>query len=440
MLNDLGLKRGCFLIFLIAMIEKRFTCVLWLLAVATTSVCQAENWPMWRGPRQDGISPERDLPIEWSETENVAWRLAMPGVAPSTPVIWDDKAFITSTDRDSEDILLICVDTDGIRHWKRRIGRGVSEQEDKDNLAAGSPSTDGEHVWTMTGDGTVTCHDFAGNRTWQFEVEDRYEKIDMPWSMASSPTPYEDLLYIQLLHLNSSRVIAVDKTTGAEVWNVERPTDAEGKCLRSYATPIVYRDDQRKYLLTQGQDYIVAHDLNDGRELWRCGDFHPRSGYDPMMHISSSPVVGPGMILVPAGNQGNFQVLRPDGIGDVTGDPNYRLWNDYISPKRPSALLVDSLVYICRESGVLHCLDAQTGQEHYQRPIHRSTHHASPVYVDNCIYFVARDGTVTVVKPGVEFEIVATNKLDDTISASPAVSGGRVYLRGFKALYAIEQQ
>ena len=93
--------------------------------------------------------------------------------------------------------------------------------------------------------------------------------------------------------------------------NVERETDAQGKCMRSYATPVVYHDTEREYLLTHGQDYIVAHELDSGRELWRCGNFHPRSGYDPMMHISSSPVVAEGIILVPSGSQGNFQVLRP---------------------------------------------------------------------------------------------------------------------------------
>jgi outer membrane protein assembly factor BamB len=102
--------------------------------------------------------------------------------------------------------------------------------------------------------------------------------------------------------------------------------------------------------------------LDSGRELWRCGNFHPRSGYDPMMHMSSSPVVAEGIILVPSGSQGNFQVLRPDGVGSITGDPKHYFWSDHISPMRPSALLVDSEVYVCQETGVLHCLDAKTGK------------------------------------------------------------------------------
>jgi outer membrane protein assembly factor BamB len=395
---------------------------------------------MWRGPQQNGISEEQGLPLHWSGTENIAWRLALPGVAPSTPIIWEDMIFLTSTDHESDRILLLGVDTAGTQLWQRTIGQGESEQREKNNLASASPCTDGQHVWTFTGNGTVSCFDLAGNEKWHFNVEDRYEKVDMPWSMASSPTPYGRLLYLQLLHLNSSRVIAVDKTTGTEVWNVERQTDARGKCMRSYATPVVYRDDQREYLLTHGQDYIVAHDLNNGRELWRCGDFHPRSGYDPMMHMASSPVVGAGIILVPSGYHGNFQVLRPDGAGDITGDATYRLWNDYISPRRPSALMVDSLAYVGTEKGALYCLDVKTGKQHYRRPIHRHTHHASPVYADGRIYFTARDGTVTVVKPGTDFEILATNSLDETISASPAISGGRIYLRTFAALYAIENR
>lgn len=399
--------------------------------------CHAENWPLWRGPQQNGISREQGLPLKWSATENIAWRLPLPGVAPSTPIVWDDKIFLTSTDRESEKILLLCISTTGAELWRRTIGQGESEQAEKNNLASASPCTDGEHVWTFTGNGTVSCFDFSGKQKWQFHVEDRYEKVDMPWSMASSPTLDGKLLYIQLLHLNSSRVVAVDQSTGAEVWNVERPTDAQGKCMRSYATPIVYRDGQREYLLTQGQDYIVAHNLNDGRELWRCGNFHPRTGYDPMMHMSSSPVVAEGIILVPSGNHGNFQALLPDGTGDITEKDKFRLWRDYISPMRPSALIVDSLAYVLQESGVLYCLEAKTGEQHYRRPVHRHTHHASPVYADGRIYFMARDGTVTVVKPGREFEVLATNTLDETMCASPSFSGGRIYLRSFDALYAI---
>jgi len=210
--------------------------------------------------------------------------------------------------------------------------------------------------------------------------------------------------------------------------------------MRSYATPLIYRDDEREYLLTQGQDYLVAHDLDDGHELWRCGGFHPRSGYDPMMHMSSSPVIGDGVIFVPSGNSGNFQAIRPNGSGSITGNAKYLLWNEYISPMRPSALVVGTEVYVGKESGVLHCLDVQTGEKHYKRPLHRHTHHASPVYADGRIYFTARDGTVTVIKPGKAFEILASNTLDGPISASPAISGGRIYLRTFETLYAIEKQ
>lgn len=398
----------------------------------------AENWPMWRGPQQNGISQEKGLPVEWSQSDNVTWRLPLPGAAPSTPVIWEDRIFLTSTDRDSEQAWLLCVDTGGKLLWQRPIGEGESEQAEKNNLAAPSPCTDGKHVWTMTGDGTISCFDFAGTQKWQFNVEDRYEMIEMPWGLASSPVPHGRLLYVQLFHLNSRRVVAVDQASGIEVWSVERETDAVGKCLRSYATPAIYREKGSEYLLTHGQDFIVAHNLEDGTEIWRCGDFHSQSGYNDRMHLSSSPVVAEGVILVPSGGQGNFQALRGDGRGDITGQPQLRLWNDYVSPMRPSALLADSLAYICSEKGVLRCLDAKTGKEHYRRPVHRHIHYASPVFAEGRIYFTARDGTVTVVQSGTDFHILATNRLEEEIAASPAVSGRRIYLRSFDALYAIE--
>lgn len=408
--------------------------------VGADAKTQAEDWPSWRGPEQNGVSRERGLPIAWSPTENIAWRLPLPGAAPSTPIIWQDAVFLTSTERDSERVLLLRVSTAGEILWEREIGQGESEQAEKNNLAAPSPCTDGELIWTFTGDGTLTCHDFEGNREWQFNVEDRYETVEMRWGMASSPVVDGDLLFVQLLHLNSSRVIALDKRTGAEAWSVVRETDAQGKCMRSYSTPIIFRDGDLEFLLTQGQDYIVAHALDDGSELWRCGDFHPRTGYDPMMHMSSSPVAAEGVVLVPSGNNGNFQALRPNGAGTITGMDEYRLWHDYISPMRPSALLIDATAYVLQENGVLYCLDAHTGQQHYKKPIHRHTHHASPVFADGKIYFAARDGTVSVVRAGSNFEMLATNQLDEPLCASPAISNGRIYLRTFDALYAIESR
>ena len=401
-------------------------------------IATAENWPMWRGPRQNGTSQEKELPLKWSRTENVAWRFPLPGAAPSTPVIWQDKIFLTTTLRGSEQVMLLCLDTQGMQIWQRDIGQGTSEQLEKNNHAAPSPSTDGQHVWTLTSNGTLTCHDLSGNQKWQFDVRDRYEKIDMPWGMASSPLLHRDHLYVQLFHLGSSRVIALDKLSGKEVWNVDRETDAQGKCMRSYATPTIFPSGNREYLLTHGQDYIVAHDLETGNEVGRCGDFHPAAGYDSMMHVSSSPVVADGFLLVPSGANGNFQVLRGDGLIDIKNNPDYRIWSDHISPKRPSALLVDSLVYICSESGVLHCLNVNSGKTYYHRAAHRHTHHASPVHANGKIYLTARDGTVTVVAAGTEFNILTKNSLNEPTCASPAISGGRIYFRTFEALYAIQ--
>ena len=415
------------------------TCAIVLLVFCGNGITKtsAENWPVWRGPQQNGVSKETNLPVRWSPTENVMWKFALPGAAPSTPVIWDDHIFLTSTSRSSDELFLICLNTEGKQLWQKLIGHGSSEQSEKNNLASPSPSTDGKHVWTMTGNGTLACHDFSGNRKWMFNIEDRYETIDMPWGLGSSPLPHGRLLFVQLFHLASSRIIALDKLTGAEKWTVERPTDAEGKCMRSYATPTIYRDQDRECLLTHGQDYIVAHDLKNGREFWRCGGFHPASGYDPLMHQSSSPVVAEQFILVPSATNGNFQVLRGGGNGDITGNATYQLWSQRISPYISSALLMDSAVYIWRNKGVLLCLDANTGESHFKRAVHRHSNHASPVCGDGKIYLASQDGTVTVVRAATEFQILATNHLDEPMSASPAVSGGRIYLRTFESLYAI---
>lgn len=418
--------------------------VLWMLAAALPAVvflpqARAENWPQWRGAQLDGISHESKVPTKWSKTENVAWRAELPGPAGSTPVVWEDRIFLTSAD--GENLVLIALDTSGKQLWKKVLAdHNKTVRGDEGNYASPSPSTDGQHVWAMMGTGDIGCYTVDGQEVWRFNLQDRYGKFDIQFGMTSTPVLDGDRLYLQLLHSGGAKVIALDKLTGAEAWQQNRPSDARDECEHSYASPVIYRDDKRELLITHGCDYVVAHRLDDGAEVWRCGGLNPLGNYNPTLRFVASPVAAPGLIIVPSAKNGPVLALNPASKGDISESKEGHFWTrEHNTPDVPSPLVVDGLVYLCREDGTLLCLDAKTGKEQYPKAqrTHSDRYRASPVYADGKIYLTARGGMVTVVKAGPTFEVLASNDLGEAISSSPAISNGRIYLRTFDALYAI---
>lgn len=396
----------------------------------------AENWHQWRGPNNDGISHETDVPIQWSQTENVKWRLPLPGEAASTPVVWEDKIFLTSAEGNA--LVLMCISTEGEELWKQTVGHGNrSVRGGEGNSAAPSPVTDGEHVWAFLGTGDLVCYDFDGNQVWHTNLAERYGSFNLYFVMSTTPLVDKDRLYIHLIHSNAWLVLALDKMTGKEIWKHKRESDATDECEQAYTSPILYRDAEREYLVVHGADYVTAHSLEDGSEIWRCGGLNPVMGYNPSLRFVASPVATEGLIVVPSAKNGPVLGIDPAAKGDIT-DSKWQLWKlRQGTPDVPSPVIHDGLVYLCRERGDLICLDAETGEQLYRERTHRHRHRASPVYANGHIYLTSRDGLVNVVKTGRAFEIVASNSLGEVIAASPAVSNGVIYLRSYQALYAI---
>jgi outer membrane protein assembly factor BamB len=409
----------------------------------------AENWPQWRGPRLDGVSTEKNVPVTWSRSENVVWRLPLPGPAGATPVVWGDRIYLTSVGgQDKRDLVLLCVGTDGKLLWKQLVADGEKGNKDirndEGNYASPSPSTDGQHVWAFFGTGDLACFTNDGKKVWKFNIQERYGRLNIQYGMASTPVLDKGRLFLQIIHgegdpaTREARVVCLDAVAGSEIWQVERPSDGRKECEHSYASPTIYRDGQREFLLTHGADYIVAHDLADGHELWRCGDLNPRGAYEPTLRFVASPVAVPGYIVVPSAKNHGVVCLKPDGRGDITDSPQFTHWRwTNNTPDVPSPLVAGDLVYLCRENGNLICVDAKTGAGLYTQPTTRDRHRASPVYADGNVYLTARNGIITVVRAGETFEVVSKNDMQEPISASPVVSGSRIYIRTFDALYAI---
>jgi outer membrane protein assembly factor BamB len=411
-----------------------------VLVLAFAASAWAENWPQWRGPKNDGISNETGLPAEFGEKKNLVWKLNLPGEGSSTPCVWGNKIFLTSADETNATVGM-CIGTDGKELWRVPLGKGGrAGKKDEGNSASPSPSTDGKHVWFFVGSGEMACCDLDGKVVWTFNAQERYGKFRYGYGMHSTPALYEGKLYFQLLHDGGQNVICVDAATGNEEWKVDRTSDGYAENLHSYASPFVWTDGKAALLITHGNDYTVAHDLKDGKEVWRVGGLNPKAEYVPTLRFVASPAVTADLIVIPTAKKKAVVAINPHARGQVTAESEYNLWRKKAgTPDVPSPLIHDGLVYFVLENGFIQCWDAKTGDERYApQRLHGGRYRASPVYADGKIYAVCRDGGfVSVVKAGPKFQLLAENKLPDDIAASPAIADGRIYFRGYKALYAV---
>jgi outer membrane protein assembly factor BamB len=407
-----------------------------LLPGATSAL--GDNWPHWRGPSQDGVSKEKGTPSEWDAKKNIAWKLPLPGMAGSTPVVWGNRLFLTS--QDGPDLVLLCVSTEGKQLWKRALGTATRKARfDEGNGASASPSTDGKLVFAFVSSGDLAAFDFDGKEAWRVDLQKRYGRFNIQFGMHSTPVLYGDRLYLQLIHSGGAWVLALDKATGREVWKVARKSDGVAECEHSYASPCLWQRGRDAYLISHGNDYCIAHRLSDGAEIWRVGGLNPKDSYNRTLRFVASPVATPDLIVIPSAKNHAVVGLNPDATGLILPGNRFERWRrPRGTPDVPSPLVHDGLVYLCGERGNLTCADAKTGATLYAKQLHAARYRASPVYADGKVYLTARDGTITVVKAGPKYVELAVNRLPSQMSASPAVSGGRIYLRGFDALYAVE--
>ena len=407
-------------------------------AGCVAAAAQAGPWPTWRGPLGDGHSPEKGLPTSWGESQNLLWKAPLPGIGCSTPVVWGDSIFLTCVV--DKDLILLAYDTKGKEKWQAKLGTGnVPARTDEGNWASASAVTDGKNVWAFVGSGDLACYSVDGKKAWAFNLQERYGKFNIQFGMHSTPILHEGKLFLQLLHTGAQLVIALDAATGKEAWKVNRPSEGTDENPHSYASPVLWQDGGKAYLVTHGNDHAVAHDLKDGHEIWRVVDLNPKDKYNKYLRFVASPVAAPGLIVVPTAKNGQVVGIKPGATGIVGPGSGHEQWRKPSNtPDVPSPLVADGLVYLCRENGTLICLDAQTGQEYYQERTTAGRFRASPVLLDGHVLVTNRDkGTVTVVKAGKKFEKVADNTVPDVLAASPAVADGKIYLRGFKYLWAV---
>jgi outer membrane protein assembly factor BamB len=402
----------------------------------------AENWPHWRGPSHNGISGEKNLPVKWTQTENIQWKLPMPALSGSTPIIWGDRIFLNVADAlpdtgQAPSLHLWCVDrVKGTILWQRPLGGGNRMQR-KQNQSTPSPVTDGTNVWVMTGTGILKAFDFAGKELWGRDIQKDYGAFGLNWGYGSSPLLHGDSLYVQVLHGmrtdDPSYLLRIDKATGKTTWKVERPTNAYMESPDSYTTPAFLQAGASEEIVVTGGDVVTGHDVATGKELWRVDGLNPTN--NPNYRIVASPVVHGDLIIAPT-RERPMLVLKAGGRGDAT--KSHVLWSFDSGPDVPTPVTDGKYVYVVNDRGIMFCLDAPTGKEIYGRQrLRPGTYSGSPVLADGRIYITNEDGVTSVIKAGSEFQVLAENEFDDYTLSSPAVSGGQMYFRTTKFLWAI---
>lgn len=408
-----------------------------LLILASVTLATAEDWPGWRGPRGDGTSVEANVPTVWDGKtgENVIWKTPIPGSGYSSPIVSADAIFVTSCDEDAQRRLLHCLDLDGNIRWTREVIKSPLEGMHKLNSrASGTPVADGKHVWVsffqtedesgergMPGEMIVACYDFAGSQQWLVTVG-AFSSIH---GFCTSPVLYRDFVLINGDHDGESYLAALDKKTGQLVWKTPREHQT-----RSYVTPLLREIDGRIQAVMTGSKRVAGFDPDSGRRLWWIEG--------PTEQFVASMVFDDQHFFLTAGfPTHHVMAIRPGGREDVTD--THVAWHvtdakSYV----PSPVVVGGLLFIADDRGIAHCFDAATGDHVWRERLGRHFS-ASLVTAGDLVYFTTDDGVTLLLKTAREPQVVQTNELGESVFASPAIAGGKLYLRGTENLYCIGQ-
>ena len=424
--------------------------------VVLTSTAGAANWPQWRGPGGTGVSAEKNLPAEWGPAKNIKWKSAIAGRGHSSPVVWGNKIFLTTAiegdvvpgakavthmDEGKEFLhpdsvganrkhtfKVICLNADtGKILWEQTAFEGTpyDNRHRKSSFASSTPATDGKSVYAFFGTEGLFAYDMNGKPAWK-AVLGKLGTLGM--GTGTSPILHENLVIVQCDEESgaASFIVALDKKTGKEVWRTPRKVQA------SWSTPILVTATRRTELITSGNETVIAYDPATGKELWR----HKGVASNAI----PSPVANQEMVFVSAGFPEKIVMALNLGASGDLGESvvwKYAKGTAYV----PSPILYGDYLYLTTDRGILTCLDAKTGEVKYEGgriPI-PATFTASPIAFEGKILLTSEDGDTFVVKAGPKHEILGTNSVGEPVYASPAVADGKIFIRGEKNLYCVQQ-
>ena len=422
-----------------------------------------EDWPQWRGPSSNGISSEAGLPGRWSADSNIVWKVGLAGLGGSSPIVAGGRVFVTSQvgiatvrggshpqlaredpslvvqedpmggrrskpGEDESEVFLVVEAFNifsGKKLWDYRVTADgpLPELHEYHNLATPTPVTDGEHVYAWFGNGLITCLDMEGTLVWSRHLGLEYSPFDIQWGHGSSPVLYNDKIILLCDHDPASYLLALDKTTGEEKWKKDR-----GKGRVSFSTPVVVPGPSGDELIVNSSERIDAYNPADGELLWYIGSERQSPIPTPVFHDS--------VIYMSRGyRNSDFMAIRPGGRGEVT--ESHTLWRTPTGASYvPSIIYYDGLLYMTSDAGILTCADAATGNQVWRQRL-GGVFFASPTAGDGKVYLVSETGETIVVKAGREPQILARNDVGERLIASPAISGGHIFLRSDESLFCI---
>ena len=382
----------------------------------------AADWPQFRGPSGQGTSDEQGLPLDWSETRNVRWKISVPGKGWSSPVVKGDLVWLTTATENGESLRVLAVDRHTgaiVRNVEVFRLKSAKLANSKNSFASPTPVIEGDRVYLHFGAFGTACITQSGEIVWKTRLE--YDNGQH--GTGGSPVIYDDLLIVSCDGNDVQFVVAPDKLTGKTRWKKSR----EG--YQAYTTPLIVKLPTGDQVISPGAFRAVSYDPRNGKELWQVT-------YGEGFSNVPMPVYGDGLVFICTGfQQPSLLAVRLDGKGDVT--KSKVVWKlDRGVPLTPSPLLVGNELYMVTDNGIATCVDAKTGKEYWRARV-GGNHSASPIYADGKIYFLSEEGESVVVAPGQQLKHLATNQLDGRTLASMAVAGGSIFIRSETHLYRI---
>jgi outer membrane protein assembly factor BamB len=425
-----------------------------LLLVSSTCVLAADSWLQFRGP-DAGVAEGKNLPVKWSAKENVAWSVEVPGRGWSSPIVAKGKIFLTTVERkggfeeakkglyfggerlkpseEEQRWLVLCYDFEsGKKLWEREVAKQQpkSTAHVKNTYASETQVTDGERIYSYFGNLGLYCHDLDGKLIWSKSFDPMPTMFG--WGTASSPILFEDRLIILNDNEKQSYLLCLNKKDGTQIWRTERDEKT------TWATPFVWKNEQRTEIVTAGTKRIRSYDL-DGKPLWELGGMASLIIPTPfarhgLLYLGSGPILDPRKPIF---------AVKPGAKGDITLKDN-ETSNDFVAwsrkdagPYNPSFLVDGDFLYVLYDRGFIACFEAKTGKPVYEKQRLEGQFTASPWAYDGKVFCLSEDGDTYVIEAGKEFKQLGKNRLEEMCMATPAIVGDSLIVRTIGKLYRI---
>jgi len=410
-----------------------------LLSVNAYSNSGSDYWPTWRGPDMTGAAKNANPPLTWSETENIKWKVPVPGEGLSTPIVWENKViFLAAIETDTKGsgsineykFDVVCLDREtGKTLWQKTPIQTAPHEghQQTGSFASSSAVTDGNHIWAGFGSRGVYCYDMDGNKIWDKDLGKM--RMARGFGEGSSVALAGNAIIVQMDQEDQSKIYALNKDTGDIIWQKDRDE------VTSWATPLPVEYDGKFQVVTDATKLIRSYDVATGDILWECGGL--------TRNVIPSPVAGLGMVFCTSGYGGNkLMAIELGHSGNLEGTDAIK-WqvSGRTTPYVPSPLLYGNKIYtLFNNNAVLSCYNAETGKPYYESQNIEGAKgfYASPVGAADKVYLASQNGATVVIKNADTYEVLATNKLDDQFDASPVLVGNQIILKGHKSIYCIE--